>query len=57
MYKAKDGFEFDSMEKAEEYDTGANVCFGGCRDINDAPDEACKTCIIANECMELCKSL
>ena len=52
MYKAKFGFgfEFDTEEKAKEFDDGAFVCFGGCKDINDVPDMACKNCCLVKEC-------
>ena len=55
MIKAYYGYEFDSQEKVDEFNSGANVCFSGCKDINDPPDEACKTCKINKECMSCCE--
>lgn len=52
MYKAKFGFEFDTEEKAKEFDDGAFVCFSGCRNINNPPDESCKICCLVNECIK-----
>ena len=51
MFKAKFGFEFDTEEKAKEFDDGAFVCFSGCKDVSDAPDKACETCCLVTECM------
>ena len=52
MYKANFGFEFDTQEKAKEFNDGAFVCFSGCRDKNDVPDKACKTCVLIEECIK-----
>ena len=54
MYKAKFGFEFDTEVKAKEFNDGACVCFSGCGDVNDPPDESCKTCNLVQECMKCC---
>jgi hypothetical protein len=51
MYKAKFGFEFDTEEKAKEFDDGAFVCFSGCRDKDDVPDLACKKCCLIDDCI------
>ena len=52
MFKAKFGYEFDTEEKVKEFDDGAFVCFSGCKDVNEPPDEAGKTCCLVKECME-----
>ena len=57
MYKAKFGFEFDTEEKVKEFDDGAFACFSGCKNINDVPDMACKTCYLVKECMECNKNV
>ena len=53
--KAKFGFEFDSIEKVNEFNNECTQCFGGCRDVNDPPEEACKKCEINIECMKFAK--
>ena len=57
MYTSKNGFKFNSQDKANEYEKFCTQCFGGCKDLNDVPDMACKTCGINKECIELCKGL
>lgn len=51
MYKAILGYEFDTMEKVNEFNDGAFVCFSGCRSKDDVPDEYCYKCKLVNECI------
>ena len=50
MYKAYFGFEFDTMEKVNEFNGGANACFSG----YDETAKMCKECLLHKEC-KACK--
>lgn len=52
MYKANFGYEFDTMEKVNEFNDGANVCYGGCKSKEDVSDEYCHKCKLINECIQ-----
>ena len=52
MYKAKFGYEFDTMEKVKEFNDGAFVCSSGCKDNNEVADEYCNKCCLINECID-----
>lgn len=50
MYKANNGFEFDTKEKVEEFNNGGQFCFSGC----DETSMVCKECLLFEECSK-CK--
>lgn len=50
MYKANDGFEFDTKEKVEAFNNGGQFCFSG----YDETSSMCRECLLCKEC-ESCK--
>ena len=46
MYKANFGFEFDTMEKVNEFNNSGNICFSG----YDETSTLCKECLLYKEC-------
>lgn len=46
MYKANNGFEFDTQEKVEEFNNGGQFCFSE----YDKTSTMCKECLLQTEC-------
>ena len=50
MYKANNGFEFDTKEKVKEFNNNGQFCFSG----YDETSTMCEKCLLREECKK-CK--